>query len=457
MATPNIGRYYTRDYFKESDKPEVGLHFDFITLNERIKHLKESEKINLSELEKNEIRKKIELLKKQITKIENENTKEVEKRNKILFDFNLHNYKNEIGSSNEHLSHCTKISLKTLYPGLLFGSGYRHETGIQGELKLGMQFDHTTGLPYIPGHSVKGVIKYWLKLEFEDEGKEVLPMIGYFIENELKNTNHQVLIKKNLEALIDKMFPNDERLSIYETDIYYDAILDFNNKKFLSNDFITPHPSPIKEPVPLSFLLIKEDVQFNFYFDLKDTHLAFKDGTQFILTKTAKKNIFKTILTEFGIGAKTSVGYGMLTDNLLVYNNVRIPYTEFKAPERKFPQNKDRRDQYENKQKNHDDHFDIGGKEEQQKHEAKPGFTKLKLLPEWPSVQDVTVNSLVRAIVLSAHEGNAKLQLYFRDKECKCNLQANAVQGNEIELRVAEISGRRGTDNYTVTKVKINY
>ncbi|MEZ4966913.1 MAG: RAMP superfamily CRISPR-associated protein [Saprospiraceae bacterium] len=49
--------------------------------------------------------------------------------------------------------------LKTTYPGLLIGSGYQHETGAEGELKLGFFFDHTSGLPVIPGSSVKGVLR----------------------------------------------------------------------------------------------------------------------------------------------------------------------------------------------------------------------------------------------------------------------------------------------------------
>ena len=34
-----------------------------------------------------------------------------------------------------------------------------HETNNQGELKLGFFFDHTSGLPMLPGSSVKGAIR----------------------------------------------------------------------------------------------------------------------------------------------------------------------------------------------------------------------------------------------------------------------------------------------------------
>jgi len=52
-----------------------------------------------------------------------------------------------------------RIELTTVYPGLLIGSGYPHESSVIGELKLGFHFDYTTGLPVIPGSSIKGVLR----------------------------------------------------------------------------------------------------------------------------------------------------------------------------------------------------------------------------------------------------------------------------------------------------------
>ena len=37
--------------------------------------------------------------------------------------------------------------------------GYEHELKIDKELKLGLSFDFTTGQPYIPGSSIKGVLR----------------------------------------------------------------------------------------------------------------------------------------------------------------------------------------------------------------------------------------------------------------------------------------------------------
>ena len=52
-----------------------------------------------------------------------------------------------------------QFKVKTIYPGLVCGIGYEHELGFENEFKLGFSFDHTTGLPYIPGSSVKGTLR----------------------------------------------------------------------------------------------------------------------------------------------------------------------------------------------------------------------------------------------------------------------------------------------------------
>lgn len=63
------------------------------------------------------------------------------------------------------------IELTTSYPGLITGIGINHQTTLKWmfetegkpiqipEFKFGMMFDYTTGLPIIPGSSIKGVLR----------------------------------------------------------------------------------------------------------------------------------------------------------------------------------------------------------------------------------------------------------------------------------------------------------
>ncbi|WP_278969523.1 type III-B CRISPR module RAMP protein Cmr6 [Phocaeicola barnesiae] len=64
-----------------------------------------------------------------------------------------------------------RLEMTTSYPGLITGIGNNHQTTLKWmdqtrekpvqipEFKLGITFDHTTGVPIIPGSSIKGVLR----------------------------------------------------------------------------------------------------------------------------------------------------------------------------------------------------------------------------------------------------------------------------------------------------------
>lgn len=186
------------------------------------------------------------------------------------------------------------FKLKICYPGLVTGVGINHETGIEGEYKLGMHFDHTTGMPIVYGSSVKGVIRTYFKEEYKPKNGE--PGID--------------------ETFID-IFGSDEKhkssysKSIYERDIFFDAVIVKENGKgkILAPDSITPHKEgPLKNPTPITFIKIASGCELEFRFRLSSSIIKDK-----VLTPDRKLEIFKTILTTYGIGAKTNVGYGQMT------------------------------------------------------------------------------------------------------------------------------------------------
>jgi len=215
--------------------------------------------------------------------------------------------------------------LETTYPGLLIGSGYAHEMGVTGELKLGFFFDHTTGMPIVPGSSVKGVLRSvfpsLLKVDrnqhpIKRNAGNRLKYIRELIDNLSFDKTFSEEIKKlknaDIEQLEQEIFEGQRKnengeykpISIYERDIFFDAIIVKSNNrenKFLASDYITPHGNnPLKNPTPLQFLKILPQVVFRFQFDLKDG----------VISAKAKKAFFQKILEDQGIGAKTNVGYG---------------------------------------------------------------------------------------------------------------------------------------------------
>ncbi len=177
-----------------------------------------------------------------------------------------------------------RLRLKVLYPGLVTGVGIVHETSVTGEFKLGMHFDHTYGFPIIYGSSVKGVLREYLKEVLEDDQD-----------------------KKDMETAIF-----DGGTSIYDRDVFFDAVIVKGNKNgcILDKDAITPHKDgPLKNPIPITFMKIAPGCTIEFRFKLVTS--VVKDKT---ITADEKLKYFKEILTTFGIGAKTNVGYGQLAE-----------------------------------------------------------------------------------------------------------------------------------------------
>ena len=204
-----------------------------------------------------------------------------------------------------HLPVKTYFSLEVCYPGLVTGVGISHEAKVEGEFKLGLHLDYTTGLPVIYGSSVKGVLRSAFQ---EDDLLDILPILVPKLKNELESIQRKMQVK-SLKAWADAIFGDDDdrdSRSPYERDIFFDAIVvDTNSRnRFLAADSITPHGSnPLKNPVPLTFVRIASGCKIEFRFKLTES------GP---LTVKEKETLFKAILIAFGIGAKTNVGYGRL-------------------------------------------------------------------------------------------------------------------------------------------------
>lgn len=195
-----------------------------------------------------------------------------------------------------------KIRLKVTYPGLLIGIGNSHEVGVTGEIKLGFTFDYVTGLPYIPGSSIKGT----LSSAFIYQNFILDQLKGNEIINSMED-------KEQLVKLIAaSIFGSNEDKP--GTDIFMDSFVVPNDNSLLELDYLAPHH---EDPdldnmsgVPVLVMLrVKPDSEINFEFILKDSNIVI-DGKTYVITVDEKLNLFEKIFKEFGVGAKTDVGYG---------------------------------------------------------------------------------------------------------------------------------------------------
>jgi len=217
------------------------------------------------------------------------------KKNDKVLEAQFRNYKNAFVS----IKNGVTIKMMTIYPGLIMGTGVTHETGLKGEMKLGLSFDYTTGLPYIPGSSIKGILRSVFPNSFSKADKEFKENRIAYIRNILGNQ------KLNVEELEAELFEGKGSASVYERDVFMDAFITTapRDGRFLGNDYITPHKNnPLKNPNPIQFLKVLPEVTIAFHFRLNKG----------IITVEQKKQLFEQILKDIGVGAKTNVGYGQL-------------------------------------------------------------------------------------------------------------------------------------------------
>lgn len=306
----NLGWYFYKGYYLDIDFSYIE---DIITINNLPKNVKNEQETN----KKNSLHSKIE-------KIKEDNSKKFKIYNDQILEYELTNVKNINNVLSNNL-----FTLECQYPGLLIGSGYNHGTKTEGEFKLGFFFDYTTGLPYIPASSCKGLfrsvfpqyhnknIKYRKeKVKYLCDLLYKITSIDFFNCNSFNNdlselTDDKIEFIKSLEKnIFNGLDINDKPFGIYKRDIFYDAIITKQGKTLLADDSITPHgDNPLKNPTPILFVKIAPKNQFSFYASFKDFNY-----NGITIRDIHKKELFKNILMSNGIGAKTNIGYGQFIE-----------------------------------------------------------------------------------------------------------------------------------------------
>lgn len=207
--------------------------------------------------------------------------------------------------------HCLLFSV--LYPGVLLGLGSPHELakdygGTDDDIKTGFTMDYVTGLPIIPGTTVKGTLRsVFKKPERKDYKNDAVwdeRLSAYGERQEyLKD------IMKEIAGTGDVDIADlEQELFVNGRDIFPDAypVKADEKERLYGIDFITPHKDPISNPNLIRILKVMPGVQYLFRFRLSSS-----ENFSF-LTADVKEKLYSRILEDFGIGAKTNVGFGML-------------------------------------------------------------------------------------------------------------------------------------------------
>jgi CRISPR type III-B/RAMP module RAMP protein Cmr6 len=105
----------------------------------------------------------------------------------------------------------------------------------------------------------------------------------------------------------------DDYFGMRDRDIFFDAVITGSSDSMIfSDEYITPHRNPLKNPVPIQILKVQPGVTFTFQFNLKDAYHTARiigDAPR-LLTSAQRLELFRQILMFFGAGAKTNSGFG---------------------------------------------------------------------------------------------------------------------------------------------------
>lgn len=209
------------------------------------------------------------------------------------------------------------VNMRVQAPGLLIGSGLAHGLpGSEEDVKTGLQFDYTSGLPVIPGSSVKGVIRSafpTIKEDKEQSNEADAEKLNYIksLIADIPKFSALGLENKDILELGNQMFNHG--------DIFADALLvgygtrmkqHGTVKQVLAEDHITPHTGgPLAQPVPIKIVKVAPGATFAFCFKFSATKIGAK-----VVSASMKKALCTAILQDLGVGAKTNVGYGVLKE-----------------------------------------------------------------------------------------------------------------------------------------------
>lgn len=197
---------------------------------------------------------------------------------------------------------------------LIVGLGASHPQ------ETSMTLHHIFGIPYIPGSALKGASRHYMIWKFVDENEKKLSSLldkSNFVEL-LEKLNKALEKEENLTVSVGNISFKD-LIHIFGTQnrqgkiIFFDAYPIEEIK--LKIDIMNPHypdyytkdkpPTDWQNPIPIKFLTV-EDTKFRFY-------LAAKDKDQNLLNHARK--ILNEALLNYGVGAKTSLGYGLFEES----------------------------------------------------------------------------------------------------------------------------------------------
>lgn len=243
-----------------------------------------------------------------------EDEKKLKKRDGEIEDFNFcgrHSAVEKFFNKAQEDDGKKSFILYTAYPGVMIGTGNPHEVSMENAIKCGFSFDYVSGLPYIPGPAMKGMLRsYFPKNDSADEQEK-----REYIRGLLQSEECGVFTVENQEEA-ENTFIDSLKQNLFEADdVFLDAFPVVKQQKgavdpLLAREYITPHKKEYKNPNPINMIKIKSEVKIRFMFILNEFR-----NENYTISADQKLALLKRIILDMGVGAKTNVGFGIMTEN----------------------------------------------------------------------------------------------------------------------------------------------
>jgi CRISPR-associated protein Cmr6 len=225
--------------------------------------------------------------------------------------------------------------LKTAYRLVVgLGSGSVFETSLT--------LHHIFGIPYIPASALKGVVRsvsFWEIAKSQIEKNQNLNIEEFLEEFQRKLYDDDISNSDTEEIIIHKILFGTQEFKglLIFLDSYPEINKETNNFDIFELDVMTSHyqeyytktqtPGDWENPNPITFLTVKKGIPFEFNV-LIDKHRLQEIEKNKIIPKNVIEKLknyqelkskvkrwLELALKEFGVGAKTRLGYGIFQEN----------------------------------------------------------------------------------------------------------------------------------------------
>ena len=241
-------------------------------------------------------------------------------RNKIIYQIKTNFSNSFITNISDNYYNDVVKKLNLEFSEFILKPDWRMVIGLGNEsvYEVSMTLHHIYGIPYIPGSAIKGVVRNYIIGEkfAQDENNQI----------DLKNAEKRALENQlfcNIFGCPKDSFYNE---SMQGKIIFFDVFpmeipkIEPDVMNVLYPDYYgkTEFPTDYQNPNPIFFLTVK-DTTFRFMIGIKNKDNIILDNDKF---KEQNSNILsivekylKNALLDYGIGAKTAVGYGHMVDS----------------------------------------------------------------------------------------------------------------------------------------------